>query len=108
VSRHLGRGLALVALCAIVAGATGCPPNEAIVCGSKTENAGSTCASTYDLCAGGTRRLECSPSGGGVTCACIEDGVKKRSFQSDDACNVTPDTLKKRAATGCGWELDED
>lgn len=98
----------VAALSAIAVSAMGCPPNEAIVCGSKTENTGASCASTYDLCAGGTQRLECSPAGGGVTCACIEDGVKKKSFQSDDACNVTPDTLKKRASTGCGWELDED
>ncbi len=102
--------VALAAIAIALALATaGCHPNEAIVCGSSSENAGASCAANYDLCAGGKRRLECAPGGGGaVTCACLENGVKKRSFQSDDACNVTPDTLKKRAAKGCDWEFDEE
>ncbi len=74
----------------------------------KTENVAGSCSATYDLCAGGDDRIECKPSGGGVSCACIESGVTKKSFQSDDACNVSPDTLKKRAIEGCGWkDLDE-
>jgi hypothetical protein len=102
---------ALVTLVAAVLamGSTACPPNEAIICGSETENVLAGCASTYKLCAGGTHRLECTPKPtSGVTCACIEDGVKKRSFDSADACNVSPDTLKKRAGEGCNWEFDED
>jgi hypothetical protein len=104
-----GRGvLALVALLAVVALA-GCPPNEAKVCGSKSTNAGASCSATYDLCNGGSDRLECAPAGTGVTCTCLENGTKNKTFQSADACNVTPDTLKKRAAEGCGWDiLDED
>lgn len=99
-----------VVLAAIAIATAGCPPNEAIVCGSSSENAGAVCAANYELCAGGKRRLECAPGNGGpgVTCACVENGVRQRSFQSDDACNVTPDTLKKRAAKGCDWEFDEE
>ena len=88
---------------------TGCPPNEAKVCGSKSESAGASCTATYDLCSGVTDRLECAPgTANGVTCTCLENGSKKRTFQSDDACNVTPDTLKKRAAAGCGWDILDD
>jgi hypothetical protein len=97
-----------VAGIALAIGATACPPNEAIVCGSTTENVAAGCASSYKQCAGGTHRLECVPSAGGVTCTCFEDGVKKRTFVSADACNVSPDTLKKRASEGCNWEFDED
>ena len=93
---------------ALAFGGLACPPNEAIVCGSKTENLGPGCAATYDLCAGGSDRIECKPANGGVSCSCIENGTAKKSFQSDDACNVTPDTLKKRAADGCGWKFDAD
>lgn len=91
----------------------GCPANEAKVCGTRTENAGATCAATYDLCKGASDRVECAPGGGGgggggVTCTCLENGIKSKTFQSNDACNVTPDTLKKRAAAGCGFDiLDE-
>lgn len=100
-------GLLLVALAAATLTA-GCPPSEAKVCGTKTENAGASCTATYDLCKGGSYRIECAPLSGGVTCTCLENGTKDKTFQSADACNVTPDTLRKRAATGCGWNLDED
>jgi hypothetical protein len=88
----------------------GCPPNEAKVCGSSTQNAGSSCSATYDLCASGTSlRIECAPgTGGGVTCSCLENGAKKSTFQSADACSVSPDTLKKRAASGCTWDIIDD
>ena len=85
---------------------TACSPNEEIVCGTSTENTGATCAAEYTLCAGGTDRIDCKSVSGGVVCACIENGATKKSFPSDDACNVTPDTLKKRAAEGCGWTLE--
>ena len=81
--------------------------NEAIVCGSKTENVLAGCKATYDLCAGGQDVLDCSTKeGDGVHCNCIENGTKKDDFHSDDACNVSPDTLKTRASQGCGWTLD--
>ena len=98
--------LSLVALAALAF--AGCPPNEAKVCGTKAENTGASCAATYDLCKGGSYRLECAPLSGGVTCTCLENGTKAKTFQSADACNVTPDTLRKRAAAGCGWDLEED
>ena len=91
----------------LVIGTLGCPPNEAIVCGSKSENAGPSCSADYDLCAGGTDRIECKPAGSGVTCACIESGTTKKTFQSNDACNVSVDTLKMRAMDNCGWKLDD-
>ena len=99
--------LVSVAMLAFAASTTACPPNEEILCGTTTENTGATCSADYKLCAGGTDRIDCKSVSGGVTCACIEDGVTKKTFPSDDACNVTPDTLKKRATEGCGWTLEE-
>jgi hypothetical protein len=96
-----------LALLALASATTACPPNEEILCGTTTENTGPTCAADYTLCAGGTDRIDCKSVSGGVTCACIENGVTKKSFASNDACNVTPDTLKKRAAEGCGWTLEQ-
>lgn len=98
----------VVALAMLVSGSatTGCSKNEEIVCGTTTENKGPTCAAEYTLCAGGTDRIDCKSATGGVTCACIENGTTKKSFQSHDVCNVTADTLKKRAAEGCGWTLE--
>ena len=104
--RHVLR-LSLPALAALTF-AAGCPPNEAKVCGTKAENTGASCAATYDLCKGGSYRIECAPLSGGVSCTCLENGAKAKTFQSADACNVTPDTLRKRAAAGCGWDLDEE
>lgn len=104
-SGHITR-LSLVAV-AMLAFAAGCPPNEAKLCGSKAENTGASCTATYDLCKGGSDRIECAPSGGAVTCSCFENGTKSKTFQSADACNVTPDTLKARAAAGCGWDILE-
>jgi hypothetical protein len=98
------RRLTILAILAL-AFAAGCPPNEAKVCGTKTENAGASCSASYDLCKGDHDRIECAPGGGGVTCTCFENGAKAKTFQSDDACNVTPDTLRKRVAAGCGWDL---
>ena len=100
-------GVVSLALLALASATAGCPPNEAILCGTSTENTGATCAAEYKLCAGGTDRIDCTSMSGAVTCACIENGVTKKSFPSNDACNVTPDTLKKRAAEGCGWTLEE-
>jgi hypothetical protein len=99
--------LTFVVMLAFASATTACPPNEEIVCGTTTTNTGAACSADYKLCAGGTDRIDCKSAAGGVTCACIEDGVTKKSFASDDACNVTPDTLKKRAADGCGWTLEE-
>jgi hypothetical protein len=99
--------ITFLALLAFASATTACPPNEEILCGTTTENTGATCAAEYKLCAGGTDRIDCKSVSGGVTCACIESGVTKKSFASNDACNVTPDTLKKRAAEGCGWTLEE-
>lgn len=99
--------LALAVTLAFAATTTACPPNEEILCGTTTENTGATCSADYKLCAGGTDRIDCKSAASGVTCACIEDGVTKKTFPSNDACNVTPDTLKKRAAEGCGWTLEE-
>jgi hypothetical protein len=116
----LGGTLAGTAMLALVLGAVmtlGCPPNEAIVCSSSTENTLPSCAANYDLCAGGTDRIECKPvsatgsvvtGSGSVTCACIENGVTKKDFTTDDACNIGVDALKKKAADNCGWKLDED
>src|SRR5262249_853154 len=88
-------------------GAVGCGvKNEAIVCGSKTENVAAGCKATYDLCSGTTDVLDCTPETGGVRCTCLENGTRSRDFHSDDACNVTPDTLRSRAHEGCGWTLD--
>ena len=100
--------MAVVAIVATLS-CSACAPNEANVCSSTTENTAPSCAANYNLCAGGTDRIECKPpaGGGGVTCACIENGVTKKSFPSDDACNVGVDTLKMRAADSCGWMLDE-
>jgi hypothetical protein len=96
-----GLALALVALAACGT------KNEAIVCSSKTENVLAGCKATYNLCSGGTDVLDCStPEGSGVHCQCLENGVKAKDFHSDDACNVSPDTLKLRAHDGCGWTLD--
>jgi len=105
--RQLATGTIITLLMlAFASTTTACPPNEEIVCGTTTENTGPTCAAEYKLCAGGTDRIDCKSVTGGVTCACIENGATKKSFPSDDACNVTPDTLKKRAAQGCGWTLE--
>src|SRR3954471_18478133 len=106
MTRTAGAFVALVML-VLASSTTACPANEEIVCGTTTENTGPTCAADYKLCAGGTDRIDCKTAGAGVTCACIEDGVTKKSFPSDDACNVTPDTLRKRAEDGCGWTLEE-
>src|SRR4051794_34047638 len=106
---RIGSSIAGAAMLALSVGMLACPPNEAIVCSSSTENTAPSCAANYNLCAGGTDRIECKPvSGGGVTCACIESGVTKKSFTTDDACNIGPDALKKKAADNCGWTLDED
>ena len=105
--RQLATGTIITLLMlAFASTTTACPPNEEIVCGTTTENTGPTCAAEYKLCAGGTDRIDCKSVTGGVSCACIENGATKKSFPSDDACNVTPDTLKKRAAQGCGWTLE--
>ena len=105
--RQLATGtIVTLLMLAFASTTTACPPNEEIVCGTTTENTGPTCAAEYKLCAGGTDRIDCKSVTGGVTCACIENGATKKSFPSDDACNVTPDTLKKRAAQGCGWTLE--
>lgn len=98
--------LAPVSMLAATGAATGCAPNEEIVCGTTTENTGATCAAEYKLCAGGTDRIDCTSVSGGVSCACIENGTTKKSFPSNDACNVTPDALRKRAEEGCGWMLE--
>jgi hypothetical protein len=88
--------------------ALACPPSEAVLCGSRTENAGANCTAFYDLCNGDKYKLRCdSISGAGVRCKCIENDVEKHVFDSSDACNVTPDTLKKRASEGCTWKLDD-
>lgn len=96
----------VLAMLASSSATTACSKNEEIVCGTTTENTGPTCAAEYTLCAGGTDRIDCRSATGGVTCACIENGTTKKTFSSNDACNVTPDTLKKRAAEGCGWTLE--
>lgn len=85
-----------------------CAPNEAVVCKSTSTGTGPSCGAEYELCAGGIDRVECAPSPGGVTCTCIENGTKKRTFVSADACNVSFDTLKKRASENCNWKLDEE
>lgn len=89
-------------------GPAACAPNEAVVCKTASTNTGASCTADYELCAGGTDRLECAPVAGGVSCKCIENGTTKRTFESSDACNVTPDTLRKRAAENCDWKLDEE
>ena len=94
---------AIVALGATIAA---CDGNEAIVCSSDTKNAGAGCVATYDLCKGGTYKLQCDPAPSGVSCACIENNALKSTFKSEDACNVSPDTLRKRAASNCNWQLD--
>jgi hypothetical protein len=107
--RDIGR-LALGTLAAVVAlvFTAGCPPNEAKVCSTKTENVGPGCSATYDLCKGTSDRVDCAPDNGGVTCTCFENGAKTRTFVSNDACNVTPDTLKKRVAAGCNFDILDD
>jgi hypothetical protein len=80
--------------------------NEAIVCKHENENVLAGCKATYDLCAGGQYVLDCKPEGSGVRCDCVESGSKVKDFKSDDACNVSPDTLKLRAHDGCGWTID--
>src|SRR5579864_8887037 len=93
------RGVARFVLALLVA-ACG-TKNEAIVCSSKTENVLAGCKATYGLCNGSTYVLDCStPEGSGVHCQCVENGVKAKDFPSDDACNVSPDTLKTRAHEG--------
>jgi len=105
--RQLATGTIITLLMlAFASTTTACPPNFFFVDAATTENTGPTCAAEYKLCAGGTDRIDCKSVTGGVTCACIENGATKKSFPSDDACNVTPDTLKKRAAQGCGWTLE--
>jgi hypothetical protein len=90
--------------------APGCedlPGNEAIVCKSEAKNVLAGCEATYELCKGGTQKIACAPdSAGELVCACLEDGQQKKLFNGKDECNVSPDTLKKRAAEGCGWTLD--
>jgi len=107
LGQRANASIATLAMLAFATTTTACPPNEEILCGTTTENTGATCAADYKLCAGGTDRIDCKSVSGGVMCACIEDGMTKKSFPSNDACNVTPDTLKKRAAEGCGWTLEE-
>jgi hypothetical protein len=107
LGQRVSGAVAILVMLAFATTTTACPPNEEILCGTTTENTGPTCSADYKLCAGGTDRIECKSVTGGVTCACIESGVTKKSFPSNDACNVTPDTLKKRAAEGCGWTLEE-
>ncbi len=103
------RIVALGAVALAIAPMLACPPNEAVLCGSRTENALAGCKAYYDLCKGNHYRLDCaSVPSAGVRCTCIEDEVTKKTFDSADACNVTPDTLKKRAAAGCGWDLGLD
>jgi hypothetical protein len=83
--------------------------NEAIVCQHENENVLAGCKATYDLCNGGQYVLDCKAvgsGGSGVRCDCIESGSKVKDFLSDDACNVSPDTLKTRAHDGCGWTID--
>lgn len=99
------RPLAVAALL-LTACTSSIPGNEAIVCGSETKGVGAGCEASYSLCKGGIYRVACDPSGGGVKCTYVENGNAAKSFQSDDACNVSPDTLKKRASSGCGWVLD--
>jgi hypothetical protein len=99
------RILAFVAV--TLAAVAGCnAQNDAVVCSAKSDNAGAACSATYELCKGGTDKLDCTPETDGVRCACIENGTKAKDFHSPDACNVSTDTLKKRAADGCGWKLD--
>ena len=105
--QHAIAALVSLVTLAFATATTACPANEEILCGTTTENTGPTCSADYKLCAGGTDRIDCKSAGGGVTCACIEDGATKKSFPSNDACNVTPEALKKRAAEGCGWTLEE-
>jgi hypothetical protein len=106
--RRLGNLLTLALLGALTGASAGCPKNEAKVCSSSTSGLGPSCSADYTLCAGGTDRIECTPAAGGVSCSCVENGAPKKTFTSDDACNVSVDTLKKRAAAGCGWDiLDE-
>jgi hypothetical protein len=93
---------------ALALATTGCPRNEAKVCSTTSTGVGPSCSADYNLCAGGTDRVECVPSAGGVTCSCLENGTKAKTFVSDDACNVSVDTLRKRAAAGCGWDILED
>ncbi len=104
--QHATVALVVVALLALIRTTTACSKNEEIVCESSTQNTGPTCNAEYKLCAGGTDRIECTSATGGVTCACIENGATKKTFSSNDACNVTVDTLKKRAEEGCGWTLE--
>ena len=105
--RALGSSASL-ALLALALATAGCPKNEAKVCSSDSSGVGPSCSADYNLCAGGTDRIECVPATSGVTCTCIESGTKKTTFTSDDACNVSVDTLRKRAAAGCGWDIIED
>jgi len=103
------RRIVALGLGTLAIGATtlACPPNEAVLCGSRSENTGASCKAFYDLCSGSQFRLECdSVAGAGVRCKCIESDVQRQAFDSSDACNVTPDTLKKRAEEGCGWRLE--
>jgi hypothetical protein len=93
---------------ALALATTGCPKNEAKVCSTTSTGVGPSCSADYNLCVGGTDHVECVPSTGGVTCSCIENGTKAKTFVSDDACNVSVDTLRKRAAAGCGWDILDD
>jgi hypothetical protein len=101
------RGAAAVFFLATLAACSSIPGNEAIVCGSATKNVLSGCEATYDLCKGGQYKIACSPnSASELVCSCLEDGDAKKVFNGRDECNVSPDTLKKRASEGCGWTLD--
>ncbi len=101
----LRRRAAFGACAAVLAIACGVK-NEATVCGSKTENVLAGCKATYDLCNGSTYVLDCSTAeGSGVHCLCIENGTQAKDFHSDDACNVSPDTLQSEAEKNCGWTL---
>ena len=87
--------------------ALGCDKNEAIVCSSDDGAAGTSCAAKYNLCSGAVYDLKCSPkTADTVECQCVENGVEKSRFTSDDACKVSPGSRRQRARDGCKWTLD--
>jgi hypothetical protein len=84
-----------------------CEGGNGILCGSDTKSTGAGCVTTYELCRGGTYRLQCDPAQGSVQCACIEDDALKTTFRSSaDTCKVSSDALRRRASAGCNWVLE--
>src|SRR5262245_33562631 len=102
LARLLGTTFAAVALAALASG--GCSAkNEAIVCSSDWSGAaGTSCFAKYNLCSGAVYDLKCEPkTSDTVTCRCIEDGIQKATFTSNDACKVTAPLLKQQARDNC-------